>query len=611
MRLLSLAIRGFRGIARSDLFFGKNTVLIGPNGVGKSSLVDALSLVFGRIRLVRPLTEHDFYGSAPDAASRIRIVATLADFRSNDPAHTPTWFRAGRAVPKWWNVESRRAMHERQYDTDVLCAQIAFAARFDLDSLEVEQIRYFHDDDALEDPFLEEAVTLVPSLLLNDIGYYVLPARRTWEGAATFSSELFRRVVANESGIPADAIVAQRDALRSPDAPLEDVPALRSLFDRLNAHLAGLLPSRPQFQLRVTSGDVESLMQALIPHYKDDNTHSLPVSRHGAGLLSLQTFVLLLETGRPRRERGLPFILAVEEPELHSSPGVQRRLMGLASSVADQTICTTHAPRIAAVHEASDVIVLERREGVLQAAPLLQSPLAPAAQNAIRRLFVDERARVVEALMFPRVLVPEGKTDYEWLRLLVEVEDTAGLRPAEEPGIGAPFGSVVGVIPTPDSHVLLVHQHLRRVRDAIIVLLDGDGAGNEYVRALLHDDLPPSTIIQWPANWRIEHVVGWILEAAPGDIVRALDGQVDPSVTDVASLVTRLLATEGPGHLKSDLLSYERIASAIRGVPLAAARARIVLDALARAAFGECDGANLVRDERSTNAAAIVRFSPA
>ena len=49
-----------------------------PDGSGKSTIIDALSLVFGRTRLVRELTEHDFYGSCPEATSRIRIVATLA-----------------------------------------------------------------------------------------------------------------------------------------------------------------------------------------------------------------------------------------------------------------------------------------------------------------------------------------------------------------------------------------------------------------------------------------------------------------------------------------------------------------------------------------------------
>jgi len=43
-----------------------------------------------------------------------------------------------------------------------------------------------------------------------------------------------------------------------------------------------------------------------------------------------------------------PFLFAMEEPELHIPPGMQRRLIAQAVSIAGQTICTTHSPRVAA-----------------------------------------------------------------------------------------------------------------------------------------------------------------------------------------------------------------------------------------------------------------------
>ena len=202
MKLLALSIRGFRGVQQADLRFRPHDVLVGPNRAGKSTVIDALSLVFGRTRLVRELTEHDFYGSSPEATSRIRIVATLAEFDGNDPERNDTWFREGRAVPKWWS-SSGQIEPEPSNHAETLCAQVAFAARFDLEELVVESIHYFHDDDDVEDPFLDDAVHFIPTRLFDDIGYYVLPARRTWEAAASFASELFRRAVATVGGIPA------------------------------------------------------------------------------------------------------------------------------------------------------------------------------------------------------------------------------------------------------------------------------------------------------------------------------------------------------------------------------------------------------------------------
>lgn len=165
MKLLALSIDGFRGIQHATIRFGDHDVLVGPNGSGKSTIIDAMSLVFGRTRLVRDLTEHDFHGSCPTETSRILIVATLGGFEFDDLGQHDGWFREGRAVPKWWNPKSGEAEPEASDLASALCAQIAFAARFDLDELIAEQVRYFHDDDCIADPFLEDTIRLNTELV--------------------------------------------------------------------------------------------------------------------------------------------------------------------------------------------------------------------------------------------------------------------------------------------------------------------------------------------------------------------------------------------------------------------------------------------------------------
>jgi predicted ATP-dependent endonuclease of OLD family len=102
MRIKRLLIENFRGIKSATVEFDdRQTMLIGPNGAGKSTILEALALLFGRDKLVRTLTEHDFYGSNPVAADRIRLVATIAGFSSNAPADHGQWFSERRGVAKW------------------------------------------------------------------------------------------------------------------------------------------------------------------------------------------------------------------------------------------------------------------------------------------------------------------------------------------------------------------------------------------------------------------------------------------------------------------------------------------------------------------------------
>jgi len=275
------------------------TIIAGSNGCGKSTLIDAISLALGRTKMVRLLTEHDFTGSNPAAATRIKIVVTVTGFDSDDVDENDEWFRAGRAVPKWLDPDGQE--HAAAGPGRTLCANVGYCARFDRDELEVVSLRYFHDDDDAIDPFVDEAgIVPVPPRLLAELGFFVLPARRDWDAVASFNSDLFRRTVSNLAGIPADEIIGQRDALRNPAVKIEDSPRLTALVTGLNERLARLAPNAPKFQLRVTAGDSEGVLQALLPHYAGQGGPALPAARHGAGLVSLQSLLLLLEVGRAR-----------------------------------------------------------------------------------------------------------------------------------------------------------------------------------------------------------------------------------------------------------------------------------------------------------------------
>lgn len=610
MKLLGLNIEGFRGIQQTNIKFEDHTVIIGSNGSGKSTIIDALSLVFGRTRLVRDLTEHDFWGSCPTATSRIRVVATLGGFSTNNPNDYIHWFREGRAVPKWWNRETREVDPEPSSDAHELCAQIGFAARFDLEELEVEQIRYFHDDDETIDVFLEDAVQQVPRSLYDDIGYYVLPAQRTWEASVSFASELFRKSVATVGGIPAETILNERDRLRQPSSPIEHDAALVPLVERINDQLAQLLPNPPQFQLRVTNTDSDSLLKALVPHYQTEDV-SLPVRRHGTGVLSLQTFILLLELGRERRNQGRPFLLAMEEPELHVPPGIQRRLIAQAVSIAEQTICTSHSPRVAACYPASSVLLLEKRARVLSSTPLLEHPLEATATNAVRKLYHENRPRVIEALMQPYVVIPEGRCEFEWFELLVNVIETSDREMVETSCEAIPFGSVVGIIPTHDSAVLETFRRLRQLRVGLVPLVDGDSEGNEKIRQLRSLDPSPDVILQCPEGWTIEDVVGWILRGGDENLVLGdLIPRIGRDFEDINDLIAHFKVSSGAGRLKHDYLAYQEIGAVIRSHDGCLNNAEQLLAAITLACLGRHADHDLIErdDTQSVENCLVLRF---
>ena len=560
---------------------------MGDNNTGKTTLIEALTLVLGRDRLVRELTEHDFYGSSPLAGDRIKLVATITDFPHDDPEQSSQWFREGRAVVKWLD-EATGAVHPlRENEAWKLCCQIAVQGRFDHESLAVEMLRYFHDHDDPVDPFAEDTPSVVPGKLIQELSFYLVRASRTWDKVFSWGNELFKRAVLAAAAQPAGALLAERDRLRAPDQPIDADPGIEPLIQNLNKELALSFPNAPQVQLRLTGTDSRSVMEAVSAHFAGADGISIPASRQGSGLVSMQGVLLLLELGRARAAAGGEFLMALEEPEVHLPPSAQQRLVQRVQALSTQTFVTTHSPLVASMADPTSVLILKKHDGVLSAEPFLEAPLPATAQNWQRKFFQHSRADVLGALMQPSLLVPEGRADFQLLRCILRpLMMTAGWVDT----MSRPFGIEVGVVPTEDAKVVETLQLMARLHRHVSCLVDGDGEGLLYVGRLMATPIPPAAIIRWNDGAMIEDAVGWILAADEAAVVARLTelSQVPP--TSVVDVVAYLKAK------KMDIIAYELVAEGIANTPACRERAADLLSGLACACAGSPVTQRFVRD---------------
>lgn len=609
MRVSRLSIRGFRGIKSADITLGRHAVLVGPNNSGKTTIIEALALLFGRDRLVRRLTEHDFYGSSPDETSRILCVATVTAFEPNDPQHHAAWFSAERGVEKWLNPATNALSATHSAEHTELALQVGFGARFDLDELEAETLRFFVDDeDSLGDPFAEDAnLRTVHSKALQDMGFFLVPASRTWDRWISFSSELFRRVVATRGGLPAQAVRAERQRLWVPPEGerLETQTGLAEIVNSVNSELGALLASAPSLQLRLTATDSDSVLESVVPHFAQATGPTLPAQRQGAGLVSLQSLLLLLQFGKARAETGKPFVLAVEEPELHIQPSQQKRLVNRLNALCDQTIVTTHSPIVAAMFPAPDTLFVETRQGMLTAKRLIDTlPAQPT--NHQQHLLYAWRQKLVAALMHECALIPEGVSDVAWLEALqtaLEQHQDWTADPASQQR----FSTFVGVVPTDQAKIADTLAIISRVHSRPCVLLDGDGAGRGYFDAVKVMNPPPCCVVFWPENWAMEHVLTWIVGADEAGMLPALGAALGEAFADAPALTDYLLSR------KSYAPTHETTAVALMANTACRARAAQMLTALSDVL---CDPANATTamfkriQTDSTIAMQVFQFAP-
>lgn len=552
MHIVQLKISGFRGVRSAEISLGRHVVLVGPNNSGKTTIIEALALLFGRDRLLRRLTEHDFHGSAPDETARILCIATVTGFTPNDPQHHPFWFSAERGVEKWFDPNAKTLMAAPDAQHTDLAVQIGFAARFDLDELEAEVVRFFVDDEAtLGDPFAEDAhLRTIPAKAIQELGYFLVPASRTWDRWISFSSELFRRVVATRGDMPAQAVRAERARLWNPPdgARLEEQPGLSEIVGAANDELRTLMASAPRLQLRLTATDSNSVLESVVPHFAHGTGPTLPSLRQGTGLVSLQSLLLLMQFGKARAETGQSFVLAVEEPELHIQPSQQKRLVNRLNALCDQTIITTHSPIVAALFPAPDTLFIETRDGVLSAKPLMD-PVPAQPTNHQQHLLFAWRQKLVAALMHECALIPEGVSDVAWLESLqTALELHQGWHDAQDGA--SPLSTFVGIVPTIDAKIADTFSLVSAVHARPCILVDGDNDGRGYFDAVKVFNPPPRCVVFWPQGWAMEHVVSWIAGADEAAMLPSLGTALGTPFADVQALTAHLLTRKSyaPTH---------------------------------------------------------------
>ncbi|MEH2920174.1 ATP-dependent endonuclease [Samsonia erythrinae] len=161
MRLESVEILGFRGINRLSLTLDENNVLIGENAWGKSSLLDAFSLLLAPTLPLYHFDMQDFYFTPGDENSRERHLQIIFTFCETAPGHhlSPRYRSLG---PVWVKDETSLSRIFYRLEGEVDESQSVFTWRSFLDAeghpLPLENI----------DALAREVVRLHPVLRLRD-----------------------------------------------------------------------------------------------------------------------------------------------------------------------------------------------------------------------------------------------------------------------------------------------------------------------------------------------------------------------------------------------------------------------------------------------------------
>ena len=208
------------------------------------------------------------------------------------------------------------------------------------------------------------------------------------------------------------------------------------------------------------------------------------------------------------------------------------------------------------------------------------------------------------------VLVPEGRIDFDLIRLLVNADE--GRRQPTIPNSDqGDFGALVGHIPTHDGQVRGTFEELNKIHHRVLCLVDGDKAGLGYAKELAALPSPPARILQWPTGRMIEDVIGWIANANSAVSLPFLSAALSDEFKTHADFVQLLKTPLPEGGVKGDLVAYELVIETLADDSLSLDRIRLLLRRMSEACLGgDVTPAGWTRAAESTAKTDIFRFAP-
>ncbi|HHL0415689.1 TPA: ATP-dependent endonuclease [Klebsiella pneumoniae] len=457
MLLERVEIVGFRGINRLSLMLEQNNVLIGENAWGKSSLLDALTLLLSPEFDLYHFVRDDFWFPPGDIQGREHHLHIILTFRETEPGRHRV--RRFRPLQRCW-VPCDDGYHRVFYRLEGELAED--------DS--VMTLRSFIDGEGealvLEeiDELARHLVRLMPVLRLRDARFM----RRIHNGTVPHSPQI--EITARQLDFLSRELVSHPQNLS--DGQIRQ--GLSAMVQLLEHYFAEQSSAQTRHRLmRRRSHDEQSSWRYLdIINRMIDK----PGGRsHRVILLGL--FATLLQAkGTVRLDRDARPLLLIEDPETRLHPIMLSVAWHLLNLLPLQRVTTTNSGELLSLTPVEQVCRLVRESTRVSA-----WRLGPGGMNAeeSRRIAFHIRFNRASSLFARCWLLVEGETE-TWV--INELARQCGHHFDAEG---------VKVIEFAQSGLKPLIKFARRMGIQWHVLVDGDEAGKKYaatVRGLLNND---------------------------------------------------------------------------------------------------------------------------
>ena len=411
MRIAKVSINNFRGIKSGEFLLPKYGVLVGDNNIGKSTVLEAIDLVLGpdRMRKKPVIDEHDFFSgdylNLEKKPIEINIKITIVDLNDEQETHFKDHI-------EWWDDSNKTTLNSpppESTDNDNILSAISFIFLGKYDEEEDDFIgnTYFYsplNENGKRSPFTTRDK--------RRCGFLFLRTLRTGSRALSLERGSLLDVILNLSDIKLNMWESVLNKLRTTSVAENPDLEIVNLLSNINSSLKNLVPSNwgTESQMKVSDLTREHLRKTLnvfmktgVKNLKGD-CHIAPFKKQGTGTINMLVLSMLSIVAELKKN----VIFAMEEPEIAIPPYTQKRIVNRIKEKSIQAIFTSHSPYILEEFKPKEIVVLTKD---VNGNSSIQSSFPRSVKPQNYR--TEFRKKYCEALLSKKVLIVEGKTEYD------------------------------------------------------------------------------------------------------------------------------------------------------------------------------------------------------
>jgi putative ATP-dependent endonuclease of the OLD family len=456
MKLRKLTIKNFRGIGFAEIDIENFTTLIGPNNIGKSTILNAIHLVLDNKK--PKLEDWPEHKPCNEIMEIICILGEIEEWEQRKPAISNLLHQNSlkiRMRAEWnaektdysyeyavYNTEQQYPWSEQTYSQSVKdqkCKSIfkilgiAKASEFSEKIQELEEYVKTNMPEEIKESedwhtkkFANSLQQAVPHIMYVPASFKIEDELKSTSNSPfsfLFTNKLFPKVKNDQTY--KDYIVKANSLQKKLKGQAEDgseIDGLGEALAQVSTTLNQILDFDSKVRLAVGDIDVEPLFMKAATLLIDEEFET-SLQYQGSGVQRALAFAMLESNASVESEvqgEQRTVIVLYEEPELYIHPHLMRRLKNTLQTRSEspkwQVICSTHSPFLINLAEKPESLKLIKRDaGNKRVVHQVRSDIFEISEKynerAALRAALDFHPTVCESLFAKRAVIVEGDTE--------------------------------------------------------------------------------------------------------------------------------------------------------------------------------------------------------